>query len=101
MFRRKSKKRKRHFWNRIKSCCSNSSSVTFRCFKNEDKKNYVMRKVNVPKGMTLPNDRTFIARYKHMSTSQLPANVILKRTCRQRAAPRGTRRKRRRGEEEE
>ena len=60
------------------------------------KNNYVMRKLDVPKRVTLPNGRTFIARYKRVSRSQLPANVILRRTYRQRAAPRGRRRRKRR-----
>ena len=48
-----------------------------------------MQKLDVPKRVTVPNGRTFIARYKRVSRSQLPANVILRRTYRQRAAPRG------------
>ena len=55
-----------------------------------------MRESDVPKRVTLPNGRTFIARYKRLSRSQLPANTILRRTYRQRAAPRGRRRRRRR-----
>ena len=53
------------------------------------KSNYVMLKVDVPKRITLLNSRIFIARYKRISRSQLPENVILRRKCRQRAAPRG------------
>ena len=60
------------------------------------KDNYVMQKLDVPKRVTLPNGRTFIARYKRVSRSKLPANVILRKTYRQRAAPRGRRRRRRR-----
>ena len=55
-----------------------------------------MQKLDVPKRVTLPNGRTFIARYKRVSRSQLPANVILRRTYRQRAAPKGRRRRTRR-----
>ena len=55
-----------------------------------------MRKLDVPKRVTLPNGRTFIARYKRVSRSQLPANVILRRTYQQRVADRGRRRRRRR-----
>ena len=61
------------------------------------KNNYVMRKLDVPKRVTLPNGRTFIARYKRVSMSQLPANVILRRTYRERVADRGRRRRRRQG----
>ena len=60
------------------------------------KNNYVMRKLHVPKRVTLQNGRTFNARYKRVSRSQLPANVVLRKTYRQRAAPRGRRRRRRR-----
>ena len=60
------------------------------------KNNYVMRKLDVPKRVTLPNGRTFIARYKHVSRSQLPANVILRRTYQQRVVDRGRIRRRRR-----
>ena len=50
-----------------------------------------MRKLDTPKRITLPNSRTFLARYKRVSKSQLPANIVLKRTYRQRAAPIGRR----------
>ena len=45
--------------------------------------------------MTLPNGRTFFARYKRVWRVYLPANVILKRGYRQRAAPRSRRRRQR------
>ena len=45
-----------------------------------------------PKRVTLPNDRTFYARYKRTTRAELPANVRLERPYRQRAAPRGRRR---------
>ena len=45
-----------------------------------------------PKRVTLPNDRTFYARYKRTTIAELPANVRLERPYRQRAAPRGRRR---------
>ena len=60
------------------------------------KNNYVIRKLGVPKRVTLPNGRIFTARYKRVSRSQLPSNVILRRTYRQKAAPRGRKRRRRR-----
>ena len=60
------------------------------------KNNYIMRRLNTPKRVTLPNGRTFIARCKRVPRSELPANFTIGRRYTQRAAPRG-RRKRRRG----
>ena len=54
-----------------------------------------MEKLNVPKRVTLPNGRTFLARYKRISRDDLPLNIRMRRTYRQRAAPRGRRRRRR------
>ena len=59
------------------------------------KRNYAMEKLNVPKRVTLPNGRTFVARYKRISWDDLPLNIRMRRTYRQRAAPRGWRRRRR------
>ena len=42
-----------------------------------------------PKRVTLPNGRTFLARYRRATRTELPANVRLERPYRQRAAPRG------------
>ena len=39
-----------------------------------------MRRLDTPKRVTLPNGRTFLARYKHFARSQLPVNVVLART---------------------
>ena len=50
-----------------------------------------MVKLNVPKRVTLPNDRTFIARYKRIKRSELPPNIVMRRTYTQKAAPRGGR----------
>ena len=50
-----------------------------------------------PKRVTLPNGRTFYARYKRATRADLPANVRLERPYRQRAAPRGRRRRVRQG----
>ena len=50
-----------------------------------------------PKRVTLPNGRTFYARYKRTTRAELPANVRLERPYRQRAAPRGRRRHVRQG----
>ena len=41
-----------------------------------------------PKRVTLPNGRTFYARYKQVFRADLPANLRLERPYRQRAAPR-------------
>ena len=57
------------------------------------KKNYAMVKRNVPKRVTLPNGRTFVARYKRIRRDELPSNIVMRRTYAQRAAPRGTRRR--------
>ena len=50
-----------------------------------------------PKRVTLPNGRTFLARYRRATRTELPANVRLERPYRQRAAPRGRRRRVRQG----
>ena len=68
-----------------------NSGVTQR---NETKKNYVMIKLNVPKRVTLPNGRTFVACYERIPRDQLPPNIVMRRTYRQRAALRGRRRRR-------
>ena len=54
-----------------------------------------MVKLNVSKKVTLPNGRTFIARYKKIKRSELPPNIVMRRTYTQRAAPRGRRGRRR------
>ena len=59
------------------------------------KRNYAMMKLNVPKRVVLPNGRTFVARYKRISRAELPPNIVMRRTYRQRAAPRGPRRRQR------
>ena len=48
-------------------------------------------KLNFPKRVTLPNDRTLVARYKRIPRDQLPPNIVMRRTYTQRAAPRGKR----------
>ena len=55
------------------------------------KQNYAMMKLDVPKRVTLPNGRTFVACYKRISRDQLPPNIVMRRTYTQRAAPRGRR----------
>ena len=54
-----------------------------------------MMKLNVPKRVVLPNGRTLVARYKRISRAELPPNIVMHRTYRQRAAPRGHRRRQR------
>ena len=61
------------------------------------KENYPMRKLDVPKRVTLPNGRTFVARYERIKRSELPPNIRMRRTYRQRAAPRNRRRRVQRG----
>ena len=45
-----------------------------------------------PKKVTLPNGRTFYAKYKRTTRAELPANLHLQRGYRQRASPCGQRR---------
>ena len=59
------------------------------------KKNYAMMKLNVPKRVTLPNRRTFVARYKRIPREKLSPNIVICRTYAQRAAPRGRRHRQR------
>ena len=59
------------------------------------KNNYVMRKLDTPKRVTLPNGRVFYAKYNCVKRSELLSNIILRRNYRQRAAPRGRRSRRR------
>ena len=40
---------------------------------------YVMRKLGTPEKVTLPNGRTFYAKYQRVPRSQLPPNVIMKK----------------------
>ena len=56
-----------------------------------------MVKLNVPKRVTLPNGRSFVARYKRITRSELPDNIVMRRTYAQRAAPRGCRHRQRGG----
>ena len=63
------------------------------------KENYPMRKLDVPKSVTLPNGRTFVARYERIKRRDLPADIQMNRTYKQRAAPRGRRRRIQRGQQ--
>ena len=49
------------------------------------KDNYVRRKLDTPKKVTLPNGHTFVAQYKHVFTAELPANITIRRRYTQRA----------------
>ena len=51
------------------------------------KNNYVMRRLDTPKRVTLPNGRTFYGKYQRVPRPQLP--LIMKRRYKARAAPRG------------
>ena len=55
------------------------------------KKNYVMKKLDVPKRVTLPNGRTFTARFRRATRAELPNNITMRRTYRNNFA-RGARR---------
>ena len=61
----------------------------------ERRNRIIMVKRQHPKRVTLPNGRTFYAKYKRTTRAELPANVHLQRAYRQRAAPKGRRRRRR------
>ena len=58
------------------------------------KKNYAMMKLNAPQRVTLPNGRTFVARYKRIPRDQLPPNIVMRRTYTQSAALSGRRHRR-------
>ena len=55
--------------------------------------NILMVKRQNPKRVVLPNGRTFYAKYKRADRDSLPANVTIRRRYKQRAAPRGRRRR--------
>ena len=55
----------------------------------------IMMKRERPKRVTLPNSRTYITRCQRVTRTDLPANVCLARTYKERAAPKGRRRRRR------
>ena len=54
----------------------------------------IMIKRATPKRVTLPNGRTFLARYKRATRNDLPHNISLARIYKERAAPKGRRRRR-------
>ena len=49
-----------------------------------------------PKRVTLPDGRTFLARYRRATRDDLPPNIEFPRVYKERAAPKGKRRKRNR-----
>ena len=53
-----------------------------------------MMKLNVPKRVTFPNGRTFVARYKRIPRDQLLLNMVMRRTYIKRTAPRASRSRR-------
>ena len=55
-----------------------------------------MIKRATPKRVTLPDGRTFLARYKRATRDDLPPNINLPRVYKERAAPKDRRRRRRR-----
>ena len=55
----------------------------------------IMIKRERPKRVTLPDGRTFLARYRRATRDDLPANIALPRIYKERAAPKGKRRRRR------
>ena len=55
-----------------------------------------MIKRATPKRVTLPDGRTFLARYRRATREDLPPNINLPRVYKERAAPKGKRRRRRR-----
>ena len=61
----------------------------------ERRNRIIMVKRQNPKRVTLPNGRTFYAKYKRATRAELPANVHLQHAYRQRAAPKRRRRRRR------
>ena len=56
----------------------------------------IMIKRDRPKRVTLPDGRTFLARYRRATRDDLPPNISFPRIYKERAAPKGRRRKRRR-----
>ena len=53
----------------------------------------IMIKRERPKRVTLPDGRTFLARYRRATRDDLPPNIDLPRVYKERAAPKGKRRR--------
>ena len=51
-----------------------------------------MRKCQIPKRVSLPDARTFLARNEHVIRDHLPPNVRMRQRYKQRGAPKGRRR---------
>ena len=49
----------------------------------------VMMKRETPQRVTLPNGRTFVARYNRVTRAYFPANICPRRSYKQRAASEG------------
>ena len=60
--------------------------------------NIAMIKRENPKRVELPNGRVFYAKYKRVDRDALPPNIRIMRRYKQRAAPKGKRRRRRAGQ---
>ena len=54
----------------------------------------IMIKRATPKRVTLPNGRTFLARYRRATRDDLPPNITFPRIYKERAAPKNRRRRR-------
>ena len=63
------------------------------------KKIYAMMKLATPIRVTLPNGRTFVERYKRIKRSELPLNIVMRRTYRDWAAVDKRRVRRQQGQE--
>ena len=50
------------------------------------KKHYAVVKLATPKRVTLPNGRTFVARYKRIKRSELFSNIVMRKAYRDRPA---------------
>ena len=63
--------------------------------------NILLRRLAQPMRVTLPNDRTFLARYERVNRASLyPTNVRIKRTCRRKIGPRRQRKPRKKRKRE-
>ena len=51
-----------------------------------------MRKCQIPKTVSLPDTRTFLARNEHVTRDHLPPNARMRQCYKQRGAPKGRRR---------
>ena len=56
--------------------------------------NIIMRKRQNPKRVSLPDGKTFLARYERVTRDHLPPNVRMRRSYKQIAAPKVRRRHR-------